>query len=412
MKPRPLTFTMARLRALPPAPAGRRVNHHDALTPHLILRVTDKGGKTFNWVGRINGRPTRLHLGAFPALTVDGARAKAAEMEARVLRGEDPSGERKARREAPTLGDLWKEYRQKHVLAHLRPRTQAEYEALWERHLAPWRNRRLASIRRADVQALHAAIGKKSGQTTANRALAVLKAMLNEARRAEMMGDNPAAGIRMYRENRRERFLSGEELARLGEALAHFDRARLTASANTAVFRLLVLSGCRLGEAVSLRWEHVDLERAMLHLPESKTGRKPIYLSAVALQMLTDMRPEPAAGWVFPGRKEGEPVTVAGVEHAWKRVRKHARLEDVRLHDLRHAFASVGAGAGLGLPLLGALLGHSQPATTARYAHLAADPLRQAADLVGGRIAEAMGFAPEPVHPAAVVPLDSRRRAT
>jgi integrase len=169
------------------------------------------------------------------------------------------------------------------------------------------------------------------------------------------------------------------------------DRRRLHSElpAGVAALRLLIFTGARVSEILNLRWENVDFERGLLRIPDSKTGAKTIQLNAPALELLAKRyEGRGDSRWVIPGEVPGERLVNLG--KIWRRVRKRAELEDVRLHDLRHSFASVGAAAGLSLPLIGALLGHRQASTTQRYAHLADDPVRNASELVGARIAAAL----------------------
>jgi len=199
--------------------------------------------------------------------------------------------------------------------------------------------------------------------------------------------DNPALGIKKPPIRRMERFLSEQEIARLTAAL----EAEAESSGNpypTAAIKLLLLTGCRRGEVADLLWEHVDLETQCLRLPDSKTGAKVVYLNAPTLEVLLKLPRIEANPHVIVGSKEG--CGLSGLDKIWYRVRKLAKLDGVRLHDLRHSFASVGIASGLSLPLIGALLGHTHATTTARYAHLSADPIRAANEAVGARLAAAM----------------------
>jgi integrase len=193
--------------------------------------------------------------------------------------------------------------------------------------------------------------------------------------------------VERYRERKVERFLSEDELGRLGRALAQADRDGTPSPASVAAIRLLVLTGMRLGEVLTLRWENVDLKRSLIQLHDSKTGPKLIPLNAPAVEVLRglDRRGSP---WVIPGSRPG--AHLVNLSKPWARIRAAARLEAMRLHDLRHSFASIGVGTGLGLPIIGKLLGHTQAATTQRYAHLADDPLRQASEAIGRRLSEAL----------------------
>ena len=184
-----------------------------------------------------------------------------------------------------------------------------------------------------------------------------------------------------------ERFLSDAEIARLAAALD--DEAATSGNLfPSAAVKLLLLTGCRRGEIMTLRWEHVDFEHRCLRLPDSKTGAKVVYLNTPALTLIADLPRVEANPHVIPGTRPGQPFI--GVDKLWVRVRSRAGMNDVRLHDLRHSFASVGVSGGLSLPLIGALLGHRHTATTSRYAHLSADPIRAANEAVGARIAAAL----------------------
>lgn len=228
---------------------------------------------------------------------------------------------------------------------------------------------------------------------TANRALALIAAMFAHAVRWNLLpeGTNPCARIKKYPEQSRERFLSQAELARLGEALTTVECRGSSPQSAIAAIRLLILTGARKSEILELRWQHVDLERTALRLSDSKTGAKVIYLNAPAIDVLRSLSPVEGNEYVLPGERRGRPIV--NLAKTWARVIKLAQLPGVRLHDLRHSFAAIGAGSGLGLPIIGALLGHTQAATTARYAHLAADPLRAANEAIGLQIAAALGRA-------------------
>ena len=184
-----------------------------------------------------------------------------------------------------------------------------------------------------------------------------------------------------------ERFLSEDEIARLAAALD----AESTRTGNpypTAAIKLLLLTGGRRGEILGLQWQHVDFEQQCLRLPDSKTGAKIMYLNPPALEVFAGLPRRESNPYVVPGKREGRPLI--GIDKLWFHVRDVAGLQDVRLHDLRHSFASMGVAGGLSLPIIGALLGHKHPTTTGRYAHLSADPLRAANDLVGQSIVTAM----------------------
>ena len=219
-----------------------------------------------------------------------------------------------------------------------------------------------------------------------------MKAFFGWAGRQGFVADgyNPARGVEQFREQRRERFLTPDEFAHLGDAL---DTCAVDPAAVAAI-KLLILTGCRLREILELRWDYVDFDRAVLFLPDSKTGKKPVYLSDGALGILRNLPRR--SEFVAPSRT-GRPY--ADLKGPWATVTQAAGLQGLRIHDLRHSFASVGAGAGLGLPILGKLLGHSQAATTQWYAHLASDPMHQAVNQIGEAIEAAMKGADRKVVP-------------
>lgn len=266
-----------------------------------------------------------------------------------------------------------------------RPSTVDTNKRLIAKHVTPtFGSRRPGDVTHGDVARWHVALKDTPG--AANRALALLSSMYNWAiKNGHCDEPNPCRNVKQYRGRKIERFLSTEEMARLGEALK-------AAEANdpypVAALRLLIFTGARLGEILGLHWEWVDIEAAMIRLPDSKTGAKPIYLNAPAVDLLETLPRMLDNPHVIVGLKQG--AALVNLEKPWRRIRKAAGLEDVRIHDLRHSFASVGAGLGEGLPIIGKLLGHLNVTTTARYAHLSADPIRAANEKIGKRIVEAM----------------------
>ena len=225
----------------------------------------------------------------------------------------------------------------------------------------------------------------------ANRTLGVLSRMLTLAEVWEMRpeGVNPCRHVKKYPERKRERFLSDDEYRRLGAALRDAETEGLTSPAAVAALRLLMLTGCRSGEILSLKWEHVDLDRGELRLPDSKTGAKIVPLGEPAVAVLRGIARSEDSPWVLPGFKRG--THLAYLHEPWYRILKRAGIENLRIHDLRHSFASGGLLVGEGLPTIGKLLGHNKVQTTVRYAHLANDPLKSAANRIAGRIAEVAG---------------------
>ena len=213
--------------------------------------------------------------------------------------------------------------------------------------------------------------------------------MPDQADLLELIAARESWDSNTIKEEKRERFLSDEEYQRLGAALNEIEKERSETASAIAAVRLLMLTGCRLSEIQKLQWENVDLEAGELRLPDTKTGAKVVYLGDPAITVLRGIERQEDNPWVIAGRKPGSHLT--DLQHPWRRIRERAGLEDVRIHDLRHSFASGGLLVGEGLPMIGKLLGHTQVQTTARYAHLANDPVKSAANRIASRIAEVAG---------------------
>ena len=391
------------------------------------LRVYASGRRIFivqyRLRGRRGGRTRRIVLGEYGKMTPEEARKRAAKVLAAVDDGHDPAAERDEARRALTVADLARLYLDEGPAAkpNKRASSWATDRSNIERHIKPLLGRKLAkALTQADVAKFQAdvATGKNTadvktkkrgraivggGRGTAARSLAVLGAMLQFAVGRRLILSNPAKGVELLKLEHRERFLSEAEIARLGDTLTTMQAEHaLSANAASAV-RLLLLTGCRKSEITTLRWDWVDFEHGCLRLPTSKTGAKVVALAAAALELLAGLRKrDPAGEWVLPAARGKGAFT--GLQKDWERVRERAGLLGVRLHDLRHSFASFAVADGHTLFLVGKALGHRQTRTTEIYAHLSDDPLRQLADRTAARINTAL--AREPGKPAGeVVPL-------
>jgi integrase len=361
--------------------------------------------------GSGRGAPVRRYtIAGIGKIAPESARTRAKAILARVAHGHDPAGERANERGTLTIAALADRFMSEHVEQKRKPGTVAFYGHLLEKIIKPQLGATKADkVTRAQVARLHAKL--KTTPFQANRVLAVIGSMYAFAGRSGIVpeGINPARRIEQFKERRRERFLTGEELERLGSAIREAETKgipwdvdeekpkskNLPKAKNlftkigpfaAAAIQLLLFTGCRLREILHLKWEQVDLERGLLFLPDSKTGRKTIILNAPALAVLTKL--ERVGSYVIPGDDLEKPR--ADLKRPWEAVSKRAGLYGVRLHDLRHTYASFGAGGGLGLPIIGKLLGHTQASTTQRYAHLDNDPLRRASEQIGGTIAAAL----------------------
>jgi integrase len=385
----PQRLTDKTITKLPQPATGNRI-YYDApnsrgngWTPGFGCRVTAAGAKSFVLSYRTKaGRSRRLTIGGWPTWSLTAARDEAAKLKRKIDQGEDPLGTLRAGRLAPTVADLCDRVTEEFI-PKKRPATQRDYRRMIEQEIIPSiGSTKVADIVFADIDRLHRRIGRRAPYT-ANRCVALLSKMFSLAIRWQYRVDNPCRGVEKNPEHRRERYLSSDELARLGAALAkHKDKA----AAN--IFRLLLVTGARRGEVQAARWADFDLERGTWTKPASTTKQAKLHripLNAPAQLLLAGLRKTAAtdAEYLFPGRFGGHRVEL---KMDWATVRRAARLRDLRIHDLRHSFASTLAGSGHSLPIIGALLGHSQAATTARYAHLADDPLRKASETAGAII--------------------------
>jgi integrase len=364
----------------------------DDEVPGLGVRVR-ASSKSYVLRYRVGGgrRATqrRSALGKCSVLLLADARAMAREYLLEVAKGGDPFGNRRAKRDAPTVTNLLDRYLSDHARPHKKPRSVEEDERLIRLHLSPALGRRkVAEVTRDEIDRWHKSMKATPG--AANRARALLSKAMNLAEvwgwRPD--GSNPVRHIKPFKESDGvERFLSPAELRALGEALRGFEAEGGSPYAAAAI-RFLALTGARRSEVLSLRWDYVDFEEVRLNLPDSKTGKKAIPLNAAALAVLAALPRIVGNPHVFPGGKDDGHIV--DLKRPWMLVRKRAGLGDVRLHDLRHSFASLGAGSGMGLPVIGALLGHKEARTTQRYAHLSDDPLRAASEAIGGQVAAAL----------------------
>jgi integrase len=357
----------------------------DDAVPAFAIRVWPSGRKVYVLHYRVGGRMRRYTIGQHGPWTADAAREEAIKTLARVHHGENPADERQEERKVPTVRQFGKAFMERHVEVHLKPTTQAEYLRSIDLFIVPkLGTRRMTDITRADVAAFHHEFRHIPYQ--ANRTLGVLSKMFSLADLWEVRTDgiNPCRGVRRYKEEKRERFLTQEEYLRLGKAL---DEAKDEPEAVNAL-RLLALTGCRLSEIQKLKWEHVFFPERELRLPDSKTGAKIVQLGQAAVDVLTAIPRIKDNPYVITGRKEGCHLT--DVQKPWRRVRQIAGLDSVRIHDLRHSFASDALEMGEDLTMIGRMLGHSDIKTTARYAHLKKTPVRTATDRVSGRIASVL----------------------
>ena len=354
------------------------------------FRVRPSGHRSFIVQYRnAQGRTRKVKVGAHGRLTPDEARREARLILAEVERGGDPAEALQRERQADSVRELVAAYLERHLIPKKRQSTVREYARLLEKVILPrLGNRKVADVTRRDVEALHRDL--RATPTQANRALALISSLMVYAERVEIRpaGSNPCRYIEKYPEAPRNRYPSARELARLGEVLAEAERTGSAHRSAVLAIRLLALSGMRRGEVLSLKWEDVDFQRSVADLPTSKTGAKRVSLGAPVLELLSRAARVEGNPYVVAGERPG--AALVGLQKIWERLRHQAGLDDVRLHDLRHGYASAGAAGGESLLVIGRLLGHSTSAMTERYSHLSPDPLRSAADRISSRIAADM----------------------
>ncbi len=357
----------------------------DRELPGYGIRVYPSGRKVYVVQTRAAGRSRRVTVGRHGDIAPDRARKEAAKIIARLKAGLPPV---EAEPEAPpTVADLAGRYRREHVAMHCKPNTVKHYGLMLNKHIVPrLGDFKVAEVERKDILKFQFELSDMP--TVANRCVDILVKMFNLAELWEMRppGRNPCKSVRRYKVVRRkERFLTPAELARLGGVLDIAPAERLASRHAAAAIRLLVLTGCRRNEVMGLAWEDLDFEAGEMRLADSKTGGRIVPLPPAAAAVLADLPRVEGNPWVFPGKRKG--THQVNINDSWNRVRERAGLDDVRLHDLRHTFASRALAIGEGLPMIGELLGHRQVNTTARYAHLA----RESVQASTARVADSIG---------------------
>lgn len=359
-------------------PAGDdRVYLYDTQTRGLALLITSSGSKSFYVYRRVGGRPERIRLGGFPDLSVEQARQAAEKVNGEIAVGKNPQAERRKLRAEATLDDLFQHYMKTHAKVYKRERSWEDDEKQYERYLTGWKTRRLRSIERADIKALHAKVGRENGPYAANRLLAMLSKVFNVAADIGYDQGNPCHGVKKFREESRERYLTPDELPRFIEAL--------NAEPNDLLrdfFWTCLLTGARRGNVQAMTWAQVNLDGETWTIParRAKGGYAiTVPLSEPAVAILRRRRTHADEGeYVFPSY--GKSGHLSEPKAAWKALLKRANIADLRIHDLRRTLGSWQAATGASLPIIGKTLGHRNVATTAIYARLNLDPVRTAVD--------------------------------
>ena len=366
------------------------VNDKDAVfwdreLPGFGLRVYPSGAKVYVVQTRCAGRSKRVTVGRHGDVSPDQARKEAARIIARIKAGEAPRPD--PPKAEPTIAELAERYQREHVAMHCKPATVAHYRIMLAKHIVPaLEELKVAEVERKHILAFQYELREKP--TVANRAIEMLVKMFNLAEVWELRpsNSNPCRYVRRYKvQPQHERFLTPEELQLLGQALDAAPGERLASKHGATAIRLLVLTGCRRNEIMGLRWDDVNFQAGELRLRDSKADARVVPLTPPAAELLADLPRVAGNPWVFPGRKRG--THQRNINDSWDRIRKRASLDGVRLHDLRHSFASRALALGESLSMIGKLLGHTQVQTTARYAHLARESVKAST----AKVAESIG---------------------
>jgi len=373
------------------------------------LKVTPAGARSFVLQYRQDGRSRRYAIGRLGSpWTVEAARERARVLLGEIAQGLDPQDAKLGARREPTVAELCELFLAEGMITR-KPSSIASARSVLLNHVIPMVGRKkLSELSRADIERLLAQVAAgatrrryrgvrkragtvrvRGGKGAATSAVVALSGALSFAVRRDLIAHNVALGVRKFPSRRIERFLSAAELARLGEALAAAHALGLVCPYRIAAIRLLILTGCRRGEILSLKRSYVDTAHSCLRLPDSKTGAKVVHVGQAALAVIAACEEIPGNPYLLPGR--GGEGHICDLQSTWEEIRAAAGLCDVRLHDLRHSFASLGAAAGDSLLVIGALLGHRSTTSTERYAHLADQPVKGAAERICAEIARLLG---------------------
>jgi integrase len=375
-------FTKATLQNLPIASSNKRTYYYDTKIRGLALRVTSSNIKTFVVYRWVNGKPERVTLGRFPDLTIEQARKKATEVNAVIATGRNPKEEIKLTKKELTFGELFSYYLENFSKVH-KPKTFKKEKQKYDRFLMKWKNYKLSEITTTKITELHAEIGKNNGRYEANRVLSLLSIVFNKAKEwGYYSKENPVKGIKKFEEQERERFLQPDELPRFFQALE--EEPNLTIRDYVLIS---LLTGARRANVLAMQWKEISFERREWSLSETKNKKsQTIPLLEEAINLLTSRRtlvPKDNP-YVFPSF--GCTGHLAEPKRGWQRILDRANIKDLRLHDLRRTFGSWQARTGSSLTIIGKSLNHKSPISTAIYARLDLDPVRESME----RATEAM----------------------
>lgn len=379
-----LKFTKAAIDGLPVPEKGRE-RHYDTRQPGLTISINAGGRRTFYFYRKVKGKPEEIKLGTYPGYTIEQAQRKAAIYWARAEAGEPLHDDEREPKEEMTFEALFKWYIKHHAESRKRDKGK-EDQGKYDKHLAYLGALPVSDVTRGRLRELHATIGAEH-PTTANRVIALVRSIFSQAIKHDVLpGPNPASGISMFREKSRDRRLKPNEVASF--------LAAVYAEPNETIrdyVLLSLLTGARRSNVLAMRWDQLDLDDAEWRIPETKNGTpQTIPLEEAEISILRERESSAKGPWVFPGRPraEGKPDHLKEPKKGWDRILKRAGIEDFRIHDLRRSLASFMVDQGASLAIIGRALNHKSQATTAVYARVSTDPIRQAKRAAHKAIAE------------------------
>ncbi len=369
----------------------------DALVLGFGCRIYPAGRKSYIVQYLRDNTRYRKTIGDCSIMPLEEARDIASTILLSLAHGANPFEDEQVREDSPTMEEFAEIYINAHAIPKKKPSSVKSDKSLLKMHILPkLGKKKIVDIGRKEVQRIHREMASTPG--AANRVIALLSKMFNLAEKWDERADgtNPCRHVEKYPGQKLGRYITPEELYRLGQVLELFEREADEMRWNDGaarvrmvqVIRLLILTGCRVSEITSLKWDYIDFDLSLAFLPDSKTGAKVVYFNEAAIDIIKTVVPLNGSPYLFPGRNGEGHITRMG--HLWVHIREKAGLEDLRMHDLRHGFASVGVGMGESLHMVGQLLGHTQAQTTSRYAHLATSPLLDATNRIGKKIAEGL----------------------
>ncbi len=377
-------FTKATIEALP-IPEKGWTYYYDLKVQGLGIGVGATGKKSFILYRKINGRPERITLGRYPDLAIEQARGKASELNADIAEGKSPADRLRAAKREMTLNDLFQEYMERRAAFNRRP---DKPKATYRLYLSDWSNRKLSTIRHEEVDRLHKKIGRNNGQVTANIVLKLLHVMFNKAINEWRIwkGESPAHGIAKFPEQSRDRFLQSDELPRFFQAVEEEENETIR-----DYVLISLLAGARKSNVLAMRWQDINFERAEWRIEVTKNGTpQTVALSPEAIEILQNRKPSDGAIFVFPG--SGKAGHLMEPKKGWKRILERAGIDNLRIHDLRRTLGSWQAKTGASLAIIGKSLNHKNQNTTAIYARLDLDPVRDSVNKATSAMMQAAGL--------------------